>query len=164
MTAQDSTKTCTKCKHTLPYSVFHQSGKNKDGLQYRCKDCDKALQRKWTRKKRVENDPGWIEKKREKSRRRAASPAGKLYVSKYRTENKEKCAAHCAVQRAIRMGELPIVNTLKCEICGNPATEYHHHLGYTKEHHRDVQQLCRICHKAAHAEMKLDEKRKDGAE
>ncbi len=37
------TKFCTQCNTHQPVSNFHKQAKAKDGLQFRCKDCDKAF-------------------------------------------------------------------------------------------------------------------------
>lgn len=37
------TKFCTQCTTYQPTSNFHKQAKAKDGLQFRCKDCDKAF-------------------------------------------------------------------------------------------------------------------------
>lgn len=39
------TKFCTQCNTYQPLSNFHKQARAKDGLQYRCKDCDKAFHR-----------------------------------------------------------------------------------------------------------------------
>jgi len=36
-------KTCSKCKIEKDESCFNKSSKNKDGLQVRCKDCNKQV-------------------------------------------------------------------------------------------------------------------------
>ena len=33
------TKRCYKCNRILPITEFHKSSRNKDGLQYECKEC-----------------------------------------------------------------------------------------------------------------------------
>lgn len=37
-----TTKTCTKCGETKPTDQFHKNRANRDGLQPRCKDCQRA--------------------------------------------------------------------------------------------------------------------------
>lgn len=34
-----NSKQCTKCEETKPLTDFHKAAANKDGLQYRCKEC-----------------------------------------------------------------------------------------------------------------------------
>ncbi len=58
-----------------------------------------------------------------------------------------KAKAHSAVSHAVNKGLLPKVSTLICP-CGKPAQEYHHYLGYEKDHWLDVQPYCCKCHRA----------------
>lgn len=46
------TKKCPKCGRELPITEFYTNIRNKDGLQDKCKECQKALYREyWKRKK-----------------------------------------------------------------------------------------------------------------
>ena len=67
---------------------------------------------------------------------------------KYRTNpaNKLKISARKAVWYAVKVGKLAHISTLKCFNCLSPATAYHHHKGYDKEHWLDVVPICRMCH------------------
>ena len=58
----------------------------------------------------------------------------------------ERVKARYAVRGAIRNKTLQHANTLKCCRCPNPAKEYHHYRGYSKEHWLDVVPVCRACH------------------
>lgn len=58
--------------------------------------------------------------------------------------NKEKRAAHQAVQYALRKGKL---KRLPCESCGEPKSHAHHR-DYSQK--LDVQWLCVVCHKKEH--------------
>lgn len=44
------TKQCSKCMQFLPFSAFYKEKKNKDGLQYYCKECDKEHKKVWHKK------------------------------------------------------------------------------------------------------------------
>jgi hypothetical protein len=68
-------------------------------------------------------------------------------IKRYQAENPEKVAAHRAVARA-RSAKTLIRQA--CEECGSPVSYAHHHLGYSPEHHLDVQWLCRTHHIRAH--------------
>jgi hypothetical protein len=52
---------------------------------------------------------------------------------------------------------LPPPNDRPCADCGHlwveggPRHEYDHHLGYTAEHHEDVEAVCSGCHHAREA-------------
>lgn len=59
-----------------------------------------------------------------------------------RYKDKQKIQARDAVSNAIKRGELPKAQTCQCVYCGQPATTYHHHNGYRKEHFLDVVPVC----------------------
>lgn len=42
-------KSCSLCKTTKPFSEFHRSKDNRDGLTYICKECAKAKTRQWAK-------------------------------------------------------------------------------------------------------------------
>lgn len=48
-------KTCVKCKETKPLFDFGKHKNNKDGLRFRCKECEK-IDRQQKRKKELEAD------------------------------------------------------------------------------------------------------------
>lgn len=43
-------KQCSRCKLVKPYSEFHKSKERKDGLQHKCKECNKIAANDWNRK------------------------------------------------------------------------------------------------------------------
>jgi hypothetical protein len=61
--------------------------------------------------------------------------------------------ARAYVNRQIRDGKLPRASTKPCVRCGKRAREYHHHLGYEREHWLDVTPVCSVCHRATHLEV-----------
>ena len=73
-------KRCTKCGKEKPLSEFNKDRHTKDGLQFRCKECDNATSKRWahTNPEQVrERGRQWrkenIEKARERDRIRWAS-------------------------------------------------------------------------------------------
>lgn len=64
----------------------------------------------------------------------------------YKRNHPERIKARTYVNYLIRIGKLVSPKYLKCK-CGKPAKEYHHYLGYDKEHWEDVEVLCFDCHK-----------------
>lgn len=154
MSAIQSTKNCTKCKRVLPYPEFHRDAKSKYGLALWCKECVRTANRKWKQRKQRE-DPEWYGECLRSGSAWRRTDAGKSSSNKYNEENKEKVRAHNAVRSAVRSGKMLSIESRKCEVCGAAATEYHHNLGYAVEHQLDVQPLCRLCHCAAHSELKL---------
>lgn len=153
MTSRQSTKLCPKCKRTLPVSGFHRNAAQRDGVECYCRECASQRKRE-SRQRRRESDPEWYESTRKAKAEYIQTPAGKASRKRWKINNKEKCNAQHAVYYAVQTGKLPNLAALKCEICGGKPLHYHHYMGYDKEHRLDVQPLCCICHKAAHAEMK----------
>ena len=45
-------KKCTKCGEVKPLSEFNLHRKNKDGLDYKCRECAAAEQREWRKNNR----------------------------------------------------------------------------------------------------------------
>lgn len=78
--------------------------------------------------------------RRLKSQRWMSTPKGKL-----------QNGAKQAVRYGIRVGKLI---RLPCQVCGDPKSEAHHYLGYSKEHRLDVIFLCRAHHVIADEELK----------
>ena len=45
METTTTTKVCSKCGRELPLSQFNKCARNKDGLQYMCKECHSVVSR-----------------------------------------------------------------------------------------------------------------------
>ncbi len=78
---------------------------------------------------------------------------GRMTTKRYNEKYPLKCQATRYVSKAIRTKEIPPAKELLCKDCSGLAQEYHHHLGYEREHWKDVVALCRKCHRIAHKEM-----------
>ena len=74
-----------------------------------------------------------------------------------RYRDKQKIRARDAVSNAIKRGELPKVQTCQCVKCGEPATAYHHHKGYKKEHFLEVVPVCHECHQMVEVEAVFED-------
>ena len=48
------TKTCSECHRRKPVDAFHKNWAKKDGLQYWCRDCAVAYQKKYRQEHKVE--------------------------------------------------------------------------------------------------------------
>lgn len=83
---EEGFKICSKCGEILPLSEFSKCKSSKDGLQYWCKDCQKALKKEYYQNHR-ENE---LKKRAEW---RAKNPT---YNAEYHQANKEKKAAYNA--------------------------------------------------------------------
>lgn len=135
-------KHCRKCSRDLPRKAFHKNNRSRDGLQAWCCQCRSAYNR--TPEERAKNRISW--------RRYAQSDYGKTSIpaKKKRTYEKNKMKwrpkdyARQALHRAIKRGE---VLRLRCENCGNPRSQAHHH-DYSKP--LDVIWLCQRCHAEEH--------------
>lgn len=63
-------KQCNTCNQIKPISDYYANKINKDGLCYRCKECEKCYSANYRRKKRESNDGRYFEVKREYDRKR----------------------------------------------------------------------------------------------
>ena len=127
--AENGRKKCRLCLETLPTTAFCKMVRNLDGLETRCRQCNKARVRSIRDK-----TPGY----------------NKEHSRKFREQHPQKRAAHLAVARALRAGTL---TKLPCSVCGNTKSESHHE-DYTKP--LEVIWFCRQ-HHAAHHEQKRNE-------
>ncbi len=74
---------------------------------------------------------------------------GRQYYIKKQIRNPNYFKAHQAVRRAIDKGIFSSPKKLKCQKCGNPAREYHHH-SYEPSQWLIVVPLCKLCHSVIH--------------
>lgn len=153
------------CPHqgqSQPAKNFYKSNRSIDGLAAWCKECKKRWQQEYKEsgrdrlvKQRYKDSPRGIENRkrynqleqvkqaiREKSKRIRQDPVlGKRVLARNR------------LNKAIRAGRIPHVTTQVCILCGKPARQYHHYLGYEEAHWYDVQPMCPKCHKKADKEL-----------
>ncbi len=124
--AENGFKKCKICKDTLPTDNYVLSRKTLDGLETRCRECNKKRIREIRDK-----TPGY----------------NSAHVKRFKAENPEKHRAHRMVAYALKKGRL-----LKtpCMICGETKSESHHE-DYSKP--LDVLWFCRK-HHAEHHEKK----------
>ncbi len=145
------TKRCCTCKETKLLDNFHRCRTLPDGLQRRCKECVKRTVHGYNttdqgREKRRLARRAWLatplgkERAREAEKKRKATP-------EYKAKN--------TIHSLVRSGRMPRVRSLPCLHCGKPATGYHHHLGYEREHWKHVIPLCSVCHKKADSELRV---------
>ena len=136
-------KECFKCKAVKPLEEFYKHAQMADGHLNKCRECTK----KDARDHREKN----LEQIREYDRKRGKLPERvkkNIEVSKkWRNADRRRSAAHNAVARALRSGQLiPI----PCERCGDENSLAHHE-DYDKP--LDVVWLCHPCHKKRHKEI-----------
>lgn len=137
-------KTCFKCFAHKPINEFYKHSRMADGYLNKCKACAK----KDVNTNRQEN----LERIRAYDRARAKNPERARMSTEvtrlWRAEDRRRAAAHSAVARAIRSGELV---RQPCVRCGEQKSLAHHE-DYDKQ--LDVVWLCQPCHKERHKEMK----------
>lgn len=174
-------KKCSKCGEVKPLDEFCKDRWNKDGRKSNCRECAKAMTRKWRKA-----NP---EKTREQNRRwRAANPEKcKVIVRRKYTANPKKAQAY-ARQARKRTQTGNYVNLVKlfgpaCLDCGREYPmqifEYHHTDPGTKNGHLNIAgwtwgrvkayvengtvQLCPTCHRMRHFMGREKSRREQGA-
>ena len=137
-------KECFKCKAVRPLEEFYKHPKMPDGHVNKCKQCNKND----VTTNRNKN----IEKYREYDRERGKIPerikARTEITRLWRADDKRRFAAHNAVARAIKKGDLV---RSPCVRCGEEKSLAHHE-DYDKP--LEVMWLCQPCHKQRHKELK----------
>ncbi len=106
---KDGLKRCPVCKQWLPATTEHFYASQKDGLQSRCKPCNKASQNQWANqpenreklnRKHREAYAGDPQRHRDAALRFYRSPKGKSALWEYRTRRPEAPKATYANRRA----------------------------------------------------------------
>jgi len=121
-------KICSKCGSEKDRSEFYRDKSHKDGLQSRCKECDKGKVTKWAKA-----NPG----------KRTEQVA--KYDRKYRAKYPDRIRARQAVQDALR------TDRLVKEPCACGETNVQgHHKSYEEDKWLDVDWLCRKHHLDLH--------------
>jgi ribosomal protein S27AE len=122
---KSDTKRCTACKERKPLSAFNRDRSRGDGLQPKCRQCDRDASRRASQ--------------RNPKTRRAKERA-------WRRRNPQKVKAHSAVAYALRSGRLVRPNA--CPECGEETLVEAHHPDYDKP--LEVEWLCGPCHRVRH--------------
>jgi len=161
-------KTCRRSGQLLPVSEFNKQTASLDGYAPVCRECaNKRLN------KQRSSDPNNKEKTnayasyfrkttkgrindRQGKKKYRQSEKGRLNDARRRQRDKHKMKARYALNRAVDIGKLPPATECQCFVCGNPAKEYHHYLGYEPEHHLDVKPVCKMCHASIHHSQTSD--------
>lgn len=120
---------CCRCKQWHERSAFGLDAKSTDGVARSC-----LASRATSGRNR------YVKKGRK-------SMAGRRFSE---PRDGDKLQARGRVNVLVRTGRLPRPDSLLCADCGHIGPdrrhEYDHHLGYTAEHHEDVQPVCSVCH------------------
>ena len=133
-----ATKKCYICKKEKPLKEFWKNKARHDGLNNRCKDCEKE----YARTKRERNPEGY------KNKANRYYQKNKEKINKKRKEwfkkNRYKLNAHKKVHYALKVGK---IKKQPCDICGCKKVEAHHD-DYDKP--LEVRWLCHKHHKRFH--------------
>lgn len=120
----NTVKICSSCKEWKDLSSFYRCDTHPDGLQYACKDCQKASTRErhaQNPEKRAEQYQNWLSQNAERKRlkraeyNRANAAKNAAYMVEYRKKNREKYNASMVRQRRENIA-LRITNNLQCRI------------------------------------------------
>ena len=124
-------KRCSKCRQRKPRSEFSKDRSRKDGLQNRCKPCNRKIVKKWAK----ENP----DKKRENDR---------AHELTNRERHPEKYKARHKVRDRVAKGTM--VKPKRCEGCRRKFPRHllqGHHQNYSKP--LEIEWLCEECHEEA---------------
>lgn len=136
-----SSKVCFKCGETKPLDEFYKHAQMADGHLNKCKTCAKA-DAAAHRSEHLEEVRAYD---RDRGKRPERMAKQKDITRLWRQEDRRRAAAHSAVARAVRKGELV---PQPCVDCGSLSVVAHHE-DYDKP--LDVVWLCQACHKQHHA-------------
>ena len=155
------TKKCSACKQLKDITEFGPRADAKDGRRNQCRPCRQEHITAWYHTeegkrssvailKRYLATENGRELRKQAHKRYSQTMQGRAKAlrntRKYRDAHPNYVAVLSAVYRAVQSGRLPSPRTLPCTFCNGPSTDYHHHLGYAKEHWLDVVPTCRRCH------------------
>jgi hypothetical protein len=146
-----NTKFCNVCSTDQPISNFHKQTKSKDGLQFRCKDCDK----KWhharylkDKEKIQKQTKAWKEANKDKSEQKA---------KEWRKNNPDKVKKYQRITNlkknfGISVEEYELLLESQngvCAICKEPETFIH------KATNKPARLAVDHCHKKGHVRKLL---------
>ena len=114
-------KTCTKCKEAKPLTSFGKHKKHKDGLRYRCKECE-AIDRLEKRKINLEtNYLGLRLKERSSNLKRIFGLSIEEYDKKARIQNNvcAICSKVCKTGKRLAVDHDHLTGKIRELLCGN---------------------------------------------
>lgn len=129
-------KWCTACKGWHPRNAFRSDRSRRDGLSATCSEARNARVRKPPDQHLPHTNPA----------------TGRPGPAPNPPRDGDKQQARARTSREKRLGNLPNATDVPCMDCGRTSDEtglphdYDHFAGYSAEHHRSVQPVCRACH------------------
>lgn len=145
-----SSKVCTKCRNALTDSEFYAHCRNRDGLQSRCKVCERVANAAYQR------TPEGRAKHCLWSKNYYKTPKGRearlRYKQWYQERYPERLLAERSLNRAVESGE---IERQPCWVCGAEPAQGHHD-DYSKP--LEVRWLCPGCHPPADVARRLRER------
>lgn len=136
-------KECFKCKSVKPLDDFYKHSQMADGHLNKCKECAKND----VHRHREQNLEKVRSYDRERSKNKKRIAAAYEVTKAWRQADSRRMAAHNAVARALKSGQL---QRLPCEQCGEPKSVGHHD-DYDKP--LQVRWLCQPCHVKWHKSL-----------
>ncbi len=150
------TKKCSKCGLEKSRLAFDKDRRAKDKLRSQCKSC-RVKYRASHKVEAAEYNRGYYQDNRTEILEQKRSPTGKESLrksdEKQRLKFPERIKARCAVNNAIRDGEL--IRPSHCEDCNKKKFVQGHHESYEEDRWLDVDCLGIKCHRRLHRKKKL---------
>ena len=142
-------KFCPKCDCEKSTGDFNRNVSCPDGFQGYCRLCQgqsNSVYNKSARGRLKRSEHEKTPKSKARILRYRQSDKGKATAREYLFGDDDRYKGRYAVTNAVKLGNMPRAADCVCSSCGEPAREYHHHLGYGREHWLDVTPVCKPCH------------------
>lgn len=114
-----TTKRCSRCKLEKTRSDFHADRRAKNGLQSKCKACQKSLTYDWRRR-----NPEVVRETQRRSARRNANKRNRKSREYYRNNAEEMKARERARQRSLKDAAYNAYGGHRCNCCGESIVQF----------------------------------------
>jgi hypothetical protein len=149
----ENKKICFKCNTEKPLSDYYKHKKMGDGHLGKCKECTKRESDE--REKTLRQDPEWVEKEKERHRKKYFR-LGYKNLHKPTSEMKKEQMAKYNKKYPEKKQARNVMSHMKPQAEGNEL----HHWSYNEPHFKDVIELSVLDHNKAHRYMVYDPERK----
>lgn len=175
VTCAEAVKRCCRCKQTKPIDAFGRSKQSKDGIAYRCSECNRAVASATYRKnpKKARATQIAYDARRPE--------VGRAAKRKYYLANQEKWRGYCLTRRTKKSAaggkctaeDINTLMKLQKGKCAHPWCRVDIRKTYHVDHilpvasggvsdRRNLQLLCPPCNRSKHAKHPIDFARKNG--